>query len=135
MKNITTILLAGVLVLIVSVGILYGRITFFPALMEEYYNSVFRSNSFTTDLLFYVHPFILRAAMFWFWEITKELFTGSLLIRAYKVGVSYGLIAMVPVLWLTFSAIDVSPLMVFTWVAYGVLQAFIACLVFAKRNP
>ncbi len=135
MKNITTILLAGVLVLIVSVGILYGSITFFPALMEEYYNSVFRSNSFTTDLLFYVHPFILSAAMFWFWEITKELFTGSLLIRAYKVGVSYGLIAMVPVLWLTFSAIDVSPLMVFTWVAYGVLQAFIACLVFAKRNP
>lgn len=135
MKNITTILIAGVLVLIASVGILYGSITFFPALMEEYYNSVFRSNSFTTDLLFYVHPFILSAAMFWFWEITKELFTGSLLVRAYKVGVSYGLIAMVPVLWLTFSAIDVSPLMVFTWVAYGVLQAFIACLVFAKRNP
>lgn len=135
MKNITTILLAGVLVLIVSVGILYGSITVFPALMEEYYNSVFRSNSFTTDLLFYVHPFILSAALFWFWEISKELFTGSLMMRAYKVGVSYGLIAMVPVLWLTFSAIDVSPLMVFTWVAYGVLQAFIACLVFAKRNP
>lgn len=135
MKNITTILLAGILVLIVSIGLLYGSITFFPVLMDEYYNSVFRSNSFTTDLLFYVHPFILSAAMFWFWEITKELFTGSLLIRAYKVGVSYGLIAMVPVLWLTFSAIDVSPLMVFTWVAYGVLQAFIACLVFAKRNP
>lgn len=135
MKNITTILIAGALVLIVSVGILYGSITFFPALMDEYYNSVFRSNSFTTDLLFYVHPFILSAAMFWFWEISKELFTGSFLMRAYKVGVSYGLIAMVPVLWLTFSAIDVSPLMVFTWVAYGVLQAFIACLVFAKRNP
>jgi hypothetical protein len=135
MKNITTILLAGALVLIVSIGILYGSITFFPALMDEYYNSVFRSSSFTTDLLFYVHPFILSAAMFWFWEISKELFTGSLMMRAYKVGVSYGLIAMVPVLWLTFSAIDVSPLMVFTWVAYGVLQAFIACLVFAKRNP
>ncbi|MEQ1585161.1 MAG: hypothetical protein ABL895_04740 [Cyclobacteriaceae bacterium] len=135
MKNITTILLAGALVLIVSVSILYGSITFFPALMEEYYNSVFRSNSFTTDLLFYVHPFILSAAMFWFWEISKELFTGSFMMRAYKVGVSYGLIAMVPVLWLTFSAIDISPLMVFTWVAYGVLQAFIACLVFAKRNP
>lgn len=135
MKNITTILIAGALVLIASVALLYGSITFFPALMDEYYNSVFRSNSFTTDLLFYVHPFILSAAMFWFWEITKELFTGSLLIRAYKVGVSYGLIAMVPVLWLTFSAIDVSPLMVFTWVAYGVLQAFIACVVFAKRNP
>jgi hypothetical protein len=135
MKNITTILTAGVLVLIVSVGLLYGFITFFPALMEEYYNPVFRSNSFATDLLFYVHPFIISAALFWFWEITKELFTGSLMMRAYKVGVSYGLIAMVPVLWLTFSAIDVSPLMVFTWVAYGVVQAFIACLVFAKRNP
>jgi hypothetical protein len=135
MKNVTTILLAGALVLIASMGILFGFITLFPSLMEEYYNPVFRSNSFTTDLLFYVHPFIISAALFWFWEIAKELFTGPLMMRAYKVAVSYGLIAMVPVLWLTFSAIDVSPLMVFTWVAYGVAQAFVACLVFAKRNP
>jgi hypothetical protein len=135
MKNITSILIAGALVLIISIGLLYGFIASFPALMEEYYNPVFRSSSFSTDLLFYVHPFILSAAMYWFWEISKEIFTGSTFMRAYKVAFSYGLVAIVPVLWLTFSAINVSPLMVFTWVAYGVIQAFVACLVFAKRNP
>jgi len=135
MKNLITILAAGFLVLIVSVGLLYGFISVFPALMEEYYNPVFRSSSFSTDLLFYVHPFILSAAMYWFWEISKEIFTGSMFMRAYKVAFSYGLVAVMPVLWLTFSAINVSPLMVFTWVAYGVIQAFVACIVFAKRNP
>lgn len=135
MKNLITILLAGVLVLIASVGLLYGFIYLFPALMEEYYNPVFRSNSFQTDLLFYVHPFILSAAMFWFWEISKEIFSGSMMARAYKVAVSYGLVAIIPVLSLTFSAINISALMVFTWVAYGVIQSFVACLVFANRNP
>jgi len=135
MKNLITILLAGILVLIISVGLLYSFIAFFPALMEEYYNPVFRSSSFSTDLLFYVHPFVVSAALYWFWEISKEIFTGSAFMRAYKVGFSYGLVAIVPVLWLTFSAINVSPLMVFTWVAYGVIQSFVACLVFAYRNP
>jgi len=135
MKNLITILLAGVLVLIVSVGLLYGFIYFFPALMEEYYNPVFRSSSFSTDLLFYVHPFILSAAMFWFWEISKEIFSGSPIPKAYKVAVSYGLVAIIPVLSLTFSAINISALMVFTWVAYGVIQSFVACMVFANRNP
>lgn len=135
MKNLITILLAGVLVLIASIGLLYGFIYLFPTLMEEYYNPVFRSNSFQTDLLFYVHPFILSAAMFWFWEISKEIFSGSLIPKAYKVAVSYGLVAIIPVLSLTFSAINISALMVFTWVAYGVIQSFVACLVFANRNP
>jgi hypothetical protein len=135
MKNLITILLAGLLVLIASVGLLYGFIYFFPALMEEYYNPVFRSNSFQTDLLFYVHPFILSAAMFWFWEISKEIFSGSPIPKAYKVAVSYGLVAIIPVLSLTFSAINISALMVFTWVAYGVIQSFVACMVFANRNP
>jgi hypothetical protein len=40
-----------------------------------------------------------------------------------------------PVLWLTFSAIDISGLMVFSWLGYGILQAFVAGLVFAMLNP
>jgi hypothetical protein len=36
---------------------------------------------------------------------------------------------------LTFSAIDISFLMVFTWLIYGIIQAFVAGLIFAKMNP
>jgi hypothetical protein len=64
MKNFVTILLAGATVLIVSVGLLYGLISFFPVLIEEYYSPVFRSNSFNTDWLFYLHPLCPKCCYF-----------------------------------------------------------------------
>ncbi len=134
-KATTSILAAGFLVLVVSVALLYAVIYFFPSLMNEYYNPVFRSSSFSTDWLFYVHPFVLSWALSWFWDRYKGIFTGSVIVRAIEVALVYGVVAMVPVLWLTFSAIDISGYMVITWLAYGVVQAFVAGLVFARMNP
>ena len=134
MKNFVTILLAGATVLIVSVGLLYGLISFFPVLIEEYYSPVFRSNSFNTDWLFYLHPFVLSAAILWFWNRSKELITETGVVKALKVSLTYGLVAMAPVLLLTFSAIDISVFMVVTWLVYGVLQALLAFLVFEWRS-
>jgi hypothetical protein len=45
------------------------------------------------------------------------------------------MVAMLPVLWLTFSAIDISAIMVLSWLGYGILQAFVAGLIFATLNP
>ena len=60
MKNyLLSIILSGILVLLFSMVMLYTAIFFFPTLMEEYYNAVFRSSSFETDWLFYAHPFVL----------------------------------------------------------------------------
>ncbi|MEY4931420.1 MAG: hypothetical protein RI909_2144, partial [Bacteroidota bacterium] len=57
MKNVLSpILIAGMLVLLVSLALLYSIIYFLPNVMEEYYNPVFRSSSFSTDWLFYGHP-------------------------------------------------------------------------------
>jgi hypothetical protein len=133
-KPITAILLAGFLVLMVSMGMLYIAIFFFPNLMEEYYNVVFRASSFETDWLFYAHPFVLSAALKWFWERYKDLFSGRAWLRALKVAIVYGVVAMLPVLWLTFSAIDISFFMVCTWLLYGIIQAFIAGTVFARLS-
>ncbi len=135
MKNsFTTILLAGATVLVVSLGLLYSFVYILPDLMEEYYEPVFRSNSFSTDWLFYFHPFVLSIALFWFWERSKAQFEGSALTRAAKVSFMYGVVALLPVLWLTFSAVNISALMVISWVGYGIVQAFVACLIFAKRS-
>jgi hypothetical protein len=134
MKNFVTILLAGATVLIVSVGLLYGLISFFPVLIEEYYSPVFRSNSFNTDWLFYLHPFVLSAAILWFWNRSKELIVETGVTKALKVSLTYGLVAMAPVLLLTFSAIDISVFMVVTWLVYGILQALLACMVFEWRS-
>lgn len=133
-KDIFPVLLAGVAVLVTSLVLLYGSILLFPRVMEEYYNDVFRASSFETDWLFYAHPFVLSAALKWFWERYKQLFKGSFFTRALEVGLVYGVVAMLPVLWLTFSAIDISVVMVLTWLVYGVIQATVAGIVYAKLN-
>lgn len=135
MKKATPILIAGFLVLLVSLVLLYSIIYLLPTMMEEYYNPVFRSSSFATDWLFYAHPFVLSISLYWFWERFKSFLNGSIVWRALEIALVYGIIAMLPVLWLTFSAIDISFVMVATWLAYGILQAFVAGLVFARMNP
>ena len=78
---------------------------------------------------------MLAFALKWFWERYKDIFKGPLLLRAFEVALVYGIVAMVPVLWLTFSAIDISLGMVLSWLGYGILQAFVAGIIFAKLNP
>lgn len=134
-KSALPILIAGFLVLLVSLTLLYSLIYFLPAVMEEYYNPVFRSSSFQTDLLFYGHPFVLSLSLYWFWDRFKTFFNGSFVWRAFEIALAYGIIAMLPVLWLTFSAINISYLMVGSWLIYGISQAFVAGMVFAKMNP
>jgi hypothetical protein len=131
----TTILVAGFSVLIISLLLLYIFIYMFPVLMEEYYNPVFRASSFKTDWLFYAHPFVLSFALSWFWEQYKGLFIGSLFMRSFQLSLAYAAVAMLPVLWLTFSAIDISVIMVLTWLFYGMMQSLIAGLIFAKLSP
>lgn len=131
-KTILPIIIAGIAVLVASLTILYSAIQFFPLIMEEYYNDVFRASSFETDWLFYAHPFVLSASLKWFWERYKEVFRGGDILRAIEVGLVYGIVAMLPVLWLTFSAFNISLIMVITWLVYGIIEATIAGFVFSK---
>jgi hypothetical protein len=114
---------------------LYFFVAVFPKHAEEYFSPVFRWSNAGTDWMFYAHPFVLSFALKWFWERYKGLFTGSVLLRAFEVALVYGIVALLPVLWLTFSAIDISWQMVTTWLIYGILQAFVAGIIFAKINP
>ena len=134
-KALSPILLAGFVILLVSLSLLYAVIYLIPSVMDEYYNPVFRSSSFATDWLFYAHLFVLSISLYWFWHRFKPYFVGSVVFRALQVSLVYGVIAMLPVLWLTFSAIDISFIMVATWLMYGIFQSFVAGLVFAKLSP
>jgi hypothetical protein len=134
-KTVTASLTAGVVLLLVSLALLYFLVAVFPQLAEEYFSPVFRWSNAGTDWMFYAHPFVLSFALKWFWERYKGLFTGNALWRAFEVALVYGIVALLPVLWLTFSAIDISWQMVTTWLVYGIFQAFIAGIIFAKINP
>ncbi|SRR6266498_4435170 len=133
-KVLVAWLTAGIIMLLLGIGMLYAGIYFFPKIADEYFSPVFRRAG-KTDWTFYVHPFILAIALKWFWERYKGILKGGVLLRALEVALVYGIVALLPILWLTFSAIDVSLKMTITWFIYGFVQAFAAGIVFAKFNP
>jgi hypothetical protein len=120
--------------LILSIGMFYASAYCFPAVTEQYLSTVFR-NSGKADWLYYMHPFVLSISLKWFWERYKGIFKGPVLLRAIEVALVYGIVALLPVLWLTYSVIDVSLTMVISWLLYGLIQSFAAGIVFAKMNP
>lgn len=133
-KIIFSGLVAGIILFILSYGGLYTAVRFFPGFFAEYNNPLFNSDG-SRDALFYLHPFIISFALSWFWDRFKGLFNGPSIIRGLEFGFVYSVVALLPVMWITFSALDISIGMVLSWFFYGLSQAIIAGLVFAKINP
>ena len=127
-------LIAGFVLLLISAAILFTLVNLFPELAMEYYNPIFRAED-DRNWMFYVHPFVLSLALSWFWSRFKSLFQGSVWLRGLELGLVYLVVATIPTMWITFSAIDVSAGMVFTWVLYGFVQSVIAGWILAWRNP
>lgn len=125
--------IAGTILFILSYGGLFLAVKFFPSLFVEYNNPLFNSDG-SRDVLFYMHAFIFSFALAWFWDRFKGLFHGSFLIRGFEFGFVYAMVAMLPVMTITFSALDITLVMVMSWFLYGFLQAIVAGLVFAKIN-
>ena len=133
-KLVLSILVSTAILLVLSFVMLYCSIYFFPNLSSEYLSPVFRSAG-KVDWMYFAHPLVLSIALKWFWERYKNILTGNIFLKAFEVALVYGVVAMIPVLWLTFSAIDISFKMVLTWLLYGFIQSFAAGMVFAKLNP
>lgn len=127
-------LLAGIALFILCYGGLFMAVRFFPAVFLEYNNPLFNSDG-SRDLLFYMHAFIISLALSWFWDRFKGLFTGSFLMRGLEFGLVYSIVALLPVMWITFSALDITVTMVSSWFIYGFMQAIAAGIIFAKTNP
>ena len=127
-------LIAGIILFIVSYGGLFLSIRFFPALFVDYNNPLFNSDG-SRDVLFYMHAFIISLALSWFWERFKSLFHGHFLLRGFEFGSVYAIVALLPVMWITFSSLDISIAMVASWFFYGLFQAVVAGIIFAKINP
>lgn len=127
-------LIAGVILFIVSYGGLFLSIRFFPEFFVTYNNPLFNSDG-SRDLLFYLHAFIIAFALSWFWDRFKGLLNGHSLLRGLEFGLIYALVALLPVMWITFSSLDITFVMVMSWFLYGLFQAVIAGIVFAKLNP
>lgn len=133
-KIITTGLISGVILFLLSYGGLFLAVRFFPSLFIEYNSPLFNSQG-SRDVLFYLHPFIISFALSWFWDRFKGLFKGSFFLRGLEFGLVYSVIALLPVMWISFSALDITITMVSSWFFYGLTQAIVAGMLFAKINP
>jgi len=127
-------LIAGCILFVFSYGGLYLAVKFFPSLFTEYNNPLFNSDG-SRDILFYLHAFIFSFALSWFWDRFKGMFKGASVLRGIEFGFVYAIIALVPSMWISFSALDITVSMVLSWFGYGLLQAVVAGVVFAKANP
>ncbi len=135
MKKILTYgLIAGIILSVISYGGLFLAIMFLPSLFVDYNNPLFNSNG-SRDLMFYAHAFIISFALSWFWERFKGQFHGHFIWRGLEFGFVYAMIALLPVMWISFSAMDITVQMVLSWLLYGFVQAFAAGVLFAKLNP
>lgn len=133
-KILITGLIAGCILFILSYGGLYLGVRYFPGLFVDYDNPLFNSDG-SRDILFYLHAFIISFALSWFWARFKTMFKGTLIMRGLEFGVVYAIIALLPVMWISFNSLDITVIMVASWFLYGLAQAIIAGLVFAKINP
>ncbi|OAQ40266.1 hypothetical protein A5893_04750 [Pedobacter psychrophilus] len=127
-------LAVGSLLFVLGYGSLFMAIRFFPDFFTSYSNPLFNSDG-SRDILFYLHAFVLSLALAWFWERFKGMFKGNFIVRGLEFGFVYAIVSLIPVMWITFSALDVTVTMVLSWLVYGFFQAVVAGILFAKLNP
>ncbi len=123
-------LVAGLAIFIFSYGGLFVSIRLFPSFFIDYINPIFNSDG-SRDVYFYIHPFVLALSLSVFWNRFRRMFGGNKIKIGIEFGVVYTFVAMVPLLWITYSAMDVDFQMVATWLIYGLFQASIAGIFFA----
>ena len=105
-NHIIPAIVGGIVLLILSIATLYGLVALFPGLAQEYYDPIFRAED-DRNWMFYAHPFILCFALAWFWDRFKDGIRGSWILRGLELGLVYVIVATIPTMWITFSAIDV----------------------------
>ncbi|NUO01395.1 MAG: hypothetical protein HUU01_12360 [Saprospiraceae bacterium] len=127
-------IIAGFVLLAFSYLALFLLVSFLPSLAEQYYNPVFSQEGDKT-ILYFLHPFVLSFALAWFWERFKGQFEGHWTLRGLELGLVYGIVATLPSMWITFSSLALSFTLVASWFVYGIFQAAVVGLIYAKMNP
>jgi len=127
---------AGLLLSVLSYGGLFVAVMI-PLLRPffvEYLSGVFVSDR-SRDFLFYSHAMLISFALAFFWDRFKPVFHGHYIKRGLEFGLVYTVTGLLPILWMTYSQIDVSITMVLSWLGFGYFQSSAAGIVFAKMNP
>jgi membrane protease YdiL (CAAX protease family) len=133
-KIILSGLLIGLINFIASMAVskIFGVI--FPSIAVEYQNTnLFRPWSDPLMLLFFVYPFLMGIIFAWFWNKTKNIF-GENMKGGINFGITYWIIATIPGMFITYSSMPYSLLMIISWLAGGLVSALLAGIILVKLS-
>ena len=106
----------------------------FLSISAEYQNTnLFRPWSDPLMLLFFIYPFLLGIILAWFWNKTKTIF-GENIVGGIKFGINYWIITTIPGMFITYSSMPYSLLMVISWTISGLITALLAGIILVKLN-
>lgn len=125
--------IAGMVLLLFAYIALQIMPVLIPKVAEEYYSPAF-VNDASRNALYFVHPFLLAFGLSWFWNRFKSQLKGNAWMQAAEMALIYLLVAIVPSLLITYSAINVSLFTILSWLLYGFFQALIAGLIFSRMH-
>lgn len=129
-------LVAGIIILVVGIGIGYLLNPIFPQLTSEYENFlVFRPWDSTAMKLYFIYPFILGMILSWIWNKSKSLFKKECgcCTKGIQFGLIYWILTM-PGMLITYSTFQMSFLMITTWSVSIFIHSTLVGMVFGKMN-
>ena len=133
-KIIISGLVAGfILILLLVVGLFVAN-WFSPGVAMQYFDPVTDTEPGRMRF-YYLHPFVLSLALSWFWTRFKGVLSGSFLTRGIEFALIYVMVAIFPMMWLIYSAMNISFFLVSIWFGVALVQALIVGLVCEKMNP
>ncbi|MBI5413285.1 hypothetical protein HZA42_02985 [Candidatus Peregrinibacteria bacterium] len=107
----------------------------FPSIAADYANAnLIRPWKDPLMSLFFLYPFVQGIILAWAWNKSKSLFQGTTVNRGLKFGLSIWLIASVPGMLISYSSFPLSLLTIVSWLTDGLVNGFIAGMIFAKMN-
>lgn len=117
-KIFLSALIAGTVLLILSVAGLCFWLWQMPDMAMEYFGSAFISQTHR-NILYYVQPFVIGMSLSWLRERLQSRLKGPALAKSPKFGLFYMAIATFPYMLLIYSAINVPLPVVLTWLVFG----------------
>jgi hypothetical protein len=127
-------LMVGLVMLVVMLLVSYGFSFIFPQILQEYSTQMYRSYEEPIMMLFFLYPFILGIIISWIWMKTSIIMKGDDLTKAVNFTLVYILVAQIPGMFVTYTTMNVSLLMIMSWMLGNTLQVLFATIILSKMT-
>lgn len=125
--------IAGFVNLLTGLGINAVLGMILPGLEQEYQNtSLFRSWQDPLMMVYFAYPFVLGLVLAYLWKVLNRQLKGTDPQKAMAFAKIYFVIATIPGMFISYTSFQLSFLMILVWTLTGLVQAYMAGLVFTK---